>query len=75
VAANREPSARPWLSPSPSADGPLPGSPAPAWRAASAPIDVGPPAYLPAVLIIAGLFSLLVSGTGLIVVARLRRQW
>lgn len=75
VAANREPSERPWLSPSPSVDGPLPGSQAPAWRAASAPIAVGPPAYLPALLIIAGLFSLAVSGTGLVVVARLRRQW
>jgi hypothetical protein len=75
VAANREPSEWPGLSPSPSADGPLPGSPAPAWRAASAPIGVGPPAYLPAALIIAGLVGLFVSGTGLIVVARLRRQW
>lgn len=77
VAANPAPSERPRLSPSPSpsTDGPLPGPQAPAWRAASAPIAVGPPAYLPALLIIGGLFSLFVSGTGLVVVAWLRRQW
>ncbi|GIH13256.1 hypothetical protein [Rugosimonospora africana] len=76
AAANQPPGRQqPSQSPQPSGAWSLPASLAPAWQAASEPMIVGPPAYLPAVLIASGLFSLLVAGTGLIVVTRLRRQW
>ncbi|WP_345631747.1 hypothetical protein, partial [Rugosimonospora acidiphila] len=59
----------------PAADQPLPDPPTPQWRGAAKPVADDLVGVVPEALIVSGLASLIISAAGLLIVARLRRQW